>query len=171
MSWMILGKSKSKTTLSWITCKRSARRPPAARQIHTSCCRPSRRTSWYRTGPPSWALPCRSADCRRAGPGRDRPPRPPPSCLSRIACAIWKMFSVFCRLGHLSSQLPLTLSLKKAALWNRNYFLRFRFRILKSYGSGSGSTIWKVLVSGYDYYFWKVTVLVPVPVPAPYLDH
>jgi hypothetical protein len=24
-------------------------------------------------------------------------------------------------------------------LWNRNYFLRFRFRLLKSYGSGSGS--------------------------------
>jgi hypothetical protein len=24
-----------------------------------------------------------------------------------------------------------------AALWNRNYFLRFRFRLLKSYGSGS----------------------------------
>ncbi len=27
-----------------------------------------------------------------------------------------------------------------SALWNRNYFLRFRFRLLKSYGSGSGST-------------------------------
>ncbi len=40
-------------------------------------------------------------------------------------------------------------------LWNRNYFLRFRFRRLKSYGSGSGS--------GYD--FWKVIVPVPVPVP------
>jgi hypothetical protein len=25
----------------------------------------------------------------------------------------------------------------KAVLWNRNYFLRFRFRLLKSYGSGS----------------------------------
>jgi hypothetical protein len=25
-----------------------------------------------------------------------------------------------------------------AALWNRNYFLRFRFRLLKSAGSGSG---------------------------------
>jgi hypothetical protein len=24
-----------------------------------------------------------------------------------------------------------------AALWKRNYFLRFRFRLLKSYGSGS----------------------------------
>ncbi len=46
---------------------------------------------------------------------------------------------------------------KTAALWNRNYFLRFRFRLLKSYGFGSGS------------YLWKVTV--PVPVPAPYLDH
>jgi hypothetical protein len=42
------------------------------------------------------------------------------------------------------------------ALWNRNYFLRFRFRLLKSYGSGSGS------------YFRKVTV--PVPVSAPHLD-
>jgi hypothetical protein len=27
-----------------------------------------------------------------------------------------------------------------AALWNRNYFLRFRFLLLKSYGSGSGSS-------------------------------
>ncbi len=36
-------------------------------------------------------------------------------------------------------------------LRNRNYFLRFRFRLLKSYGSG--------------FYFWKVTVLVPVPAP------
>jgi hypothetical protein len=26
-----------------------------------------------------------------------------------------------------------------AVLWNRNYFLRFRFQLLKSYGSGSGS--------------------------------
>ncbi len=26
-----------------------------------------------------------------------------------------------------------------AVLWNRNYLLRFRFRLLKSYGSGSGS--------------------------------
>jgi hypothetical protein len=51
------------------------------------------------------------------------------------------------------------------ALWNRNYFLRFRFQVLKSYGSGSN--------------FRKVMVLVPVPVPtfekfpvpAPYLDH
>ncbi len=33
-----------------------------------------------------------------------------------------------------------------AALWNRNYFLRFRFRLLKSYGSGSGSNFWKVMV-------------------------
>jgi hypothetical protein len=24
----------------------------------------------------------------------------------------------------------------KAVLWNRNYFLRFRFRLLKSYGAG-----------------------------------
>ncbi len=29
----------------------------------------------------------------------------------------------------------------QAALWNRNYFLRFRFRLLKSYGSGSGSNL------------------------------
>jgi hypothetical protein len=35
--------------------------------------------------------------------------------------------------------------------------LWFRFQLLKSCGSSSGS------------YFWKVTV--PVPVPAPYLDH
>ncbi len=45
------------------------------------------------------------------------------------------------------------------ALWNHNYVLRFRFlfrfRLLKSYGSGS--------------YFWKVTV--PFPVQAPYLDY
>ncbi len=42
----------------------------------------------------------------------------------------------------------------QAALWNRNYFLRFRFRLLlKSYGSGSGSN------------FWKVMVPVRVPVP------
>ncbi len=52
-----------------------------------------------------------------------------------------------------------------AALWNRNYFLRFRFRLLKSYGSGSD--FWKSYGSGS--YFWKVTV--PVPVPAPYLYH
>jgi hypothetical protein len=32
-----------------------------------------------------------------------------------------------------------------AVLWNRNYFLRFRFRfrLLKSYGSVSGSDFWK----------------------------
>ncbi len=30
-------------------------------------------------------------------------------------------------------------SLPTAVLWNRNYFLRFQFRLLKSYGSGSGS--------------------------------
>jgi len=52
-------------------------------------------------------------------------------------------------------------------LWNRNYFLRFRFRfrLLKSYGSGSD--FWKSYGSGS--YFWKVTV--PVPVPASYLYH
>jgi hypothetical protein len=43
----------------------------------------------------------------------------------------------------------------ESALWNRNYFLRFRFRLLKSYGSGSGS----------GSYLWKVTVMVPVLVP------
>ncbi len=37
-------------------------------------------------------------------------------------------------------------------LRNHNYFLRFRFRLLTSYGSGSD--------------FWQVTV----PAPAPYLD-
>jgi hypothetical protein len=52
-----------------------------------------------------------------------------------------------------------------AVLWNRNYFLRFRFWLLKSYGSGSD--FWKSYGSGS--YFWKVTV--PVPVPAPYLYH
>jgi hypothetical protein len=40
-------------------------------------------------------------------------------------------------------------ALLRAALWNRNYFLRFRFRLLKSYGSGSN--------------FGKVMVPVPVP--------
>ncbi len=52
-----------------------------------------------------------------------------------------------------------------AVLWNRNYFLRFRFRLLKSYGSGSD--FWKSYGSGSGSYFRKVTV----PVPAPYLDH
>ncbi len=52
---------------------------------------------------------------------------------------------------------------------NRNYFLRFRFRLLKSYGSGSGSDFWQSYGSGSGSYFWKVTV--PVPVPAPYLFH
>ncbi len=62
-------------------------------------------------------------------------------------------------------------------LWNRNYFLRFRFRfwLLKSYGSGSGSgsNFWNSYdsCSGSGCYLWKVTVPVPVPVPAPYLDH
>ena len=43
----------------------------------------------------------------------------------------------------------------QAALWIRNYFLRFRFRfrLLKSYGSGFGS----------GSYFLKVMVPVPVP--------
>ncbi len=57
-------------------------------------------------------------------------------------------------------------------LWDRNYFLRFQFRflLLKSYGSGSGSgtNFWKSYGSGS--YFWK-KVMVPVSVPAPYVDH
>ena len=48
----------------------------------------------------------------------------------------------------------------KAVLWNRNYFLRFRFRLFTSYFSGSGSASKKDPVP-----------TVPVPVPAPYLDH
>ncbi len=58
-----------------------------------------------------------------------------------------------------------------AVLWHRNYLLRFRFWLLKSYGSGSGSgpNFWKVLVPVPVPTFEKVTV--PVPVPAPYLDH
>ncbi len=74
------------------------------------------------------------------------------------------------------------------ALWNCSYFLRIRFRLWKSYGSGSGSNFWKVMVPipvpsfeklwfrfqllksyGSGSYFWKVTV--PVPVQASYLDH
>jgi hypothetical protein len=47
---------------------------------------------------------------------------------------------------------------RRSALWNRNNFLRFRFQLLKSYGSGSVS------------YFCKVTVPVTVPVPALYQD-
>ncbi len=39
----------------------------------------------------------------------------------------------------------------RVALWNRNYFFRFRFWLLKSYGSGSDSD------------FWHVTVPAPVP--------
>ncbi len=38
-------------------------------------------------------------------------------------------------------------------LWNRNCFLRFRFRLLKSYSSGSGSD------------FCHITVAIPVPIP------
>ncbi len=52
-----------------------------------------------------------------------------------------------------------------AVLWNRNYLLRFRFWLLKRYGSGSN--FWKVMVPVPT--FGKVTI--PVPVPAPYLDH
>ncbi len=64
-----------------------------------------------------------------------------------------------------------SVSASESLLWNRNYFLRFRFRflLLKSFGSGSGSDFLKSYGSGSGSYFWKVTV--PVPVPAPYLDH
>jgi hypothetical protein len=51
----------------------------------------------------------------------------------------------------------------QAALWNRNYFLRFWFRLSKSYGSGSGSNFWKVMVPVPVLTFEKVTVLVPAP--------
>ncbi len=56
-----------------------------------------------------------------------------------------------------------------AALWNRNYFLRFRFRflLLKSYGSGSD--FWKSYGSGS--YFWTFEKLRFRFRPAPYLDH
>jgi hypothetical protein len=47
------------------------------------------------------------------------------------------------------------------------YFLRFRFRLLKSYGSGSGSYFWKVTVP----VSVPVPVQVPVQVPASYLAH
>jgi hypothetical protein len=59
------------------------------------------------------------------------------------------------------------LNKKQAVLSNRNDFLRFRFLLLKIYGSGSD--FWKSYGSGSGSgsYFWKVTV--PVPVPAPYL--
>ncbi len=58
-------------------------------------------------------------------------------------------------------------------LFNRNFLLRFRFWLLKSYGSGSGSgsNFWEVMVPVPFPTFEKVTVPVPVPVPAPYLDH
>jgi hypothetical protein len=60
---------------------------------------------------------------------------------------------------------------KFPVLWNRNDFLRFQFRfrflLLKSYGSGSD--FWKSYSSGSGSYIWKVTV--PVPVLAPYPDH
>ncbi len=63
------------------------------------------------------------------------------------------------------------LRLRSPVLWNRNYLLRFRYRfwLLESYGSGSGSDFWKVMVPVPT--FEKVTVQVPVPVPAPYLDN
>ena len=56
-------------------------------------------------------------------------------------------------------------------LWNRNYFLRFRFRLLKSYGSGSD--FWKSYGSdsGAGSYFEKLRFRFSVPVPAPYLYH
>ncbi len=59
---------------------------------------------------------------------------------------------------HINSQFS-------SVMWNRNYFLRFRFRLLKSYGSGSDFR--KSYGSGSGSYFRKVTV----PVPAPYLNH
>ncbi len=43
-------------------------------------------------------------------------------------------------------------------LWNHNYFLRFRFLLLKSLDSGSGSDFWKSYGSGSGSYFWKVPV-------------
>jgi hypothetical protein len=71
------------------------------------------------------------------------------------------------------ASLTLAANLPPAVLWNCNYFLRFRFRfwLLKSYGSGSD--FWKSYGSGSGSYFWKVAVAVPVPVPvpAPYLYH
>ncbi len=64
--------------------------------------------------------------------------------------------------------------LENAVLWKRNYLLRFRFWLLKSYGSGSGSVsnFWKVVPVPVPIpIFEKVTVPVPVPIPASYLDH
>jgi hypothetical protein len=54
----------------------------------------------------------------------------------------------------------------KPVLWNRNYFLqvRFRFRLLKIYGSGSGSNFCKSY--GYGSGSISQKVMVPtVPVP------
>ncbi len=42
-----------------------------------------------------------------------------------------------------------------AVLWNRNYFLQFRFRLLNSYGSDSGSDFWKVTVTA-PYLLWII---------------
>jgi hypothetical protein len=61
------------------------------------------------------------------------------------------------RLGVPSAALHASFFVQKCAggavLWNRNYILRFRFRLLKSYGSRYGSDFEHVLV----------------PVPDPYL--
>ncbi len=57
-------------------------------------------------------------------------------------------------IARIFTSIQVTLGHFQTVLWNRNYFLRFRFRLLKSYGSGSGS--------GSD--FWK-SCGSPVPVP------
>jgi hypothetical protein len=49
-------------------------------------------------------------------------------------------------------------------LWNRNYILRLRFRLLKSYGFGSDLRKVKVPVPIFD-------VMVPLPALHVYLDH
>jgi hypothetical protein len=51
-------------------------------------------------------------------------------------------------------------------LWNRNYILRFRFRLLQSYGFGSGSDLWKVKVPVPIF-----DAMVPLPALHVYLDH
>jgi len=53
-------------------------------------------------------------------------------------------------------------------VWNRNYFLRFQFLLLKSYGSGSGSYFLPSYGSGYGSGSTSQKVTVPtVPVPVP----
>jgi len=56
----------------------------------------------------------------------------------------------------------------RTVLWNRNYFLRFRFRLLKVMVPVPVPTFEKLW---FRFLLWKVTVLVPIPVPAPYLEH